>query len=237
MTINNQFVFVFILNIWKVFIIPQRVILAIMGFLAIANAYTMRVCLSVAITQMAKKPNYTQVNDGSAVCEADPNDVHSNSSVCIIICKPVWQTRKITFSCCNVPQNDDAYDWDPEMQGIILSAFFWGYVITHLPGGVLAERFGGKYTLGLGILSTALFTLATPVAVVYGGPWALVVLRMLMGLGEGTTFPALSALLASWIPLNERSKLGSFVFGGGQVCRTKPIQSFMINIGCINWWS
>lgn len=38
-----------------------------------------------------------------------------------------------------------------------------------------------------------------------------------MGLGEGTTFPALSALLASWIPLKERSKLGSFVFGGGQV--------------------
>lgn len=35
--------------------------------------------------------------------------------------------------------------------------------------------------------------------------------------GLGTTFPALSALLASWIPLTERSKLGSLVFGGGQV--------------------
>lgn len=33
----------------------------------------------------------------------------------------------------------------------------------------------------------------------------------------GTTFPALSALLAAWIPLSERSKLGSLVFGGGQV--------------------
>lgn len=38
-----------------------------------------------------------------------------------------------------------------------------------------------------------------------------------MGLGEGTTFPALSVLLASWVPETERSKLGSFVFGGGQV--------------------
>lgn len=38
-----------------------------------------------------------------------------------------------------------------------------------------------------------------------------------MGLGEGTTFPALSVLLASWVPEKERSKLGSFVFGGGQV--------------------
>lgn len=50
-----------------------------MGFLAIANAYTMRVCLSVAITQMVKPLNYT-VNDGSAVCEADPDDHHSSGS-------------------------------------------------------------------------------------------------------------------------------------------------------------
>lgn len=42
-------------------------------------------------------------------------------------------------------------------------------------------------------------------------------LRFLEGLGEGTTFPALSALLAAWIPLSERSKIGSLVFGGGQV--------------------
>lgn len=35
-----------------VFLIPQRYILGIMGFLAVVNAYTMRVILSVAITEM-----------------------------------------------------------------------------------------------------------------------------------------------------------------------------------------
>lgn len=110
-------------------------------------------------------------------------------------------------------------------------------MITHVPGGILSEKFGGKYTLGLGILSTAIFTVITP-AVIHWGEWRLkcilcyflihfpgfsggapwlIVLRFLEGLGEGTTFPALSALLATWIPLKERSKLGSFVFGGGQV--------------------
>lgn len=54
---------------------PQRIILAIMGFLAIANAYTMRVCLSVAITQMVKKPNLTeQAESGHSVCPADSSD-------------------------------------------------------------------------------------------------------------------------------------------------------------------
>lgn len=100
---------------------------------------------------------------------------------------------------------------------MILSSFYIGYMLTHIPGGILAERFGGKYTLGLGILSTAAFTVLTPITVEKGGAYGLIALRILMGLGEGTTFPALSALLASWVPEKERSKIGSFVFGGGQV--------------------
>lgn len=51
---------------------------------------------------------------------------------------------------------------------MILASFYIGYVITHVPGGILAEKFGGKYTLSLGILSTAIFTLFTPMAVEYG---------------------------------------------------------------------
>lgn len=109
------------------------------------------------------------------------------------------------------------YDWDQKLQGMILGSFYIGYILTHVPGGILAERFGGKYTLSIGILSTAIFTILTPPAVEYGGATALIILRILMGLGEGTTFPALSVLLASWVPINERSKVGSFVFGGGQV--------------------
>ncbi|XP_058815568.1 putative inorganic phosphate cotransporter isoform X1 [Topomyia yanbarensis] len=174
----------------KVFIIPQRVVLSIFGFLAILNAYTMRICLSIAITEMVNKTTSAEQEEG--VCPADDDGGSTEHS-------------------------GGEFNWDQELQGIILSSFYWGYVITHLPGGILAEKFGGKWTLSLGILSTAVFTLITPWAVNLGGSTALIVIRVLMGLGEGTTFPALSALLASWIPLKERSKLGSLVFGGGQM--------------------
>lgn len=82
---------------------------------------------------------------------------------------------------------------------------------------MLAEKFGGKYSLGLGIFSTAIFTLLTPVAVEWGEENALIALRFLMGLGEGTTFPALNAMLAQWTPPEERSKIGSLVFAGAQL--------------------
>lgn len=78
---------------------------------------------------------------------------------------------------------DNEFDWDEQTQGYILSAFFWGYVLTHIPGGLLAERFGGKQTLGLGILSTSVLTLLTPLAA-RAGPWWLITVRFVEGLGE-----------------------------------------------------
>lgn len=46
----------------------------------------------------------------------------------------------------------------------------------------------------------------------------LFILRFLMGLGEGITFPAVSTLIAAWIPETERGTIGSFVYSGVQVC-------------------
>ncbi|KAH8329414.1 hypothetical protein KR074_010241 [Drosophila pseudoananassae] len=175
----------------KYFILPQRVILSIMGFLAILNAYTMRVCLSQAITVMVIKKNSTDDDEDNAICE--PDDLDSGTS------------------------EGGEFDWSEELQGLILSSFYIGYIVTHIPGGILAEKFGGKWTLAIGILSTAVFTMLTPLAIDLGGSDWLIVTRVLMGLGEGTTFPALSVLLAAWVPANERGKLGALVLGGGQV--------------------
>lgn len=74
------------------------------------------------------------------------------------------------------------------MQGLILGSFYYGYVVTHIPGGMLAERFGGKWVLGLGLLSTAICTVITPITVKMGGAWALMALRVVEGLGEVSLF-------------------------------------------------
>ena len=41
-------------------------------------------------------------------------------------------------------------DNDDDYQGVILGMFFYGYVLTQLPGGRLAEIVGGKWLFGVG---------------------------------------------------------------------------------------
>ena len=57
-------------------------------------------------------------------------------------------------------------------------------MITHLPGGLLAEKFGGKWTLGLGLLLTSVATALTPLAVDVGGAVGLFIIRVIEGFGE-----------------------------------------------------
>lgn len=65
-----------------------------------------------------------------------------------------------------------------------MGAFFWGYMVTQIPGGILAEKYGGKYVLGIGILLTDFFSMLTPLAARHGGSGAVIAMRVLTGLAE-----------------------------------------------------
>jgi ACS family sodium-dependent inorganic phosphate cotransporter len=103
------------------------------------------------------------------------------------------------------------FQWNAEQQGRVLSSFFVGYLLTQVAGGWLAERFGGKVVLGTGVVFWSLFTLLTPIAAL-GGLSALLITRILMGLGEGVTFPSIYAMLGRWIPVTERSRTIGILF-------------------------
>ena len=75
---------------------------------------------------------------------------------------------------------DGPFNWDTTTQGYILGSFFYGYVVTQIPGGRMAEVFGGKWIFGIGILITSVFTLLTPLAANYSFI-ALIVVRVIEG--------------------------------------------------------
>ncbi|XP_023247678.1 sialin-like [Copidosoma floridanum] len=157
--------------------IQQRWIFAVMGFLGLFNAYAMRICLSIAITEMTVPVNITEelIDD---TCPDLEQPLTSNATVVL-------------------PPHRGTYVWSEYTQGVILSSFYWGYIFTHIPGGLLAEKFGGKYTLGLGIFLTAIFTTLVPPLVKWGNSTVLIILRVLMGFSSGVIFPALNVISQS----------------------------------------
>lgn len=91
-----------------------------------------------------------------------------SSCVCFGIRNGFWLFFSVfcfvVFFLC-VRQGNEVYDWSQEQQGIILSSFYWGYVITQIPGALLSQRFGGKPVFFWSILLSAFCTIVTPTVI------------------------------------------------------------------------
>jgi len=98
----------------------------------------------------------------------------------------------------------EQYHWEKSFQGVILSSFFAGYMLTQLLGGRLADRYGGKLVLAGGVTVWSACTVATPWAAQLGVPY-LLACRVAMGLGEGVAFPAIHSLISQGVPKSSQS--------------------------------
>ena len=58
---------------------------------------------------------------------------------------------------------DGPFLWSEKQKGAILSAYFFGYFVTQLPGGRLAELYSGKYVFLAAVLINAIGTILSPV--------------------------------------------------------------------------
>ncbi|XP_067632691.1 putative inorganic phosphate cotransporter [Eurosta solidaginis] len=110
----------------------------------------------------------------------------------------------------------DEYDWDESIKSYLLSSFFWGYVVTQVPGGYLAHHYGAKYTFFFGVLVCSCLAILTPFCAEIGD-WPLVLaLRASQGLSQGMIFPSTHTFLSKWAPADERARLVSYCYSGAQ---------------------
>ncbi|XP_030380306.1 putative inorganic phosphate cotransporter isoform X1 [Scaptodrosophila lebanonensis] len=199
---------------------PQRIkttryFVTFMLFLGMANAYVMRTNMSVAIVAMV---NHTAITDGHEELVDDE-----------------CPDREL-------PSIDNGQDgdfvWNSKLQGFILSSFFYGYVITQIPFGILAKKYGALRFLGWGMLINSVFAFLVPVAAREGGVWGLCIVRFIQGLGEGPIVPCTHALLAKWIPPNERSRMGAAVYAGAQfgTIISMPLSGLLAEYGFDGGW-
>ena len=130
------------------------------------------------------------------------------STLAVIIC----YIDRVNISVAIIPMQEQ-FGWSESQVGLIFSSFYIGYMITMALGGYLADKFGGKLVLGWGVVIWSIFTIFTPLAA-HNGLFALFFIRVLMGIGEGVTFPAWHSLYARWIPFKERTRAIAFTNSG-----------------------
>ncbi|CAG0893296.1 unnamed protein product [Darwinula stevensoni] len=105
------------------------------------------------------------------------------------------------------------FDWSADTRALVDSAFFYGYLITQIPGGFLASKFPANKLFGLAVASSALLNLLFPAAAEIH-PTAVFIVKVFQGLVEGVTYPACHGIWRYWAPPLERSRLATLAFCG-----------------------
>ncbi|SAL71076.1 major facilitator transporter [Caballeronia telluris] len=85
--------------------------------------------------------------------------------------------------------------------GFVFSAFAYPYLVFQIIGGWVGDRFGPHRTLAVCAVIWAGATVMTGMA---GGFVSLIVARLLLGLGEGATFPTATRAMSNWVPADQR---------------------------------
>ena len=100
--------------------------------------------------------------------------------------------------------------------GYVLSAFVLGYALFQAPGGRIADRFGPRLVLSLGVVWWAVFTvLITLLSVQLTALlFTLIAIRFSLGIGEAVVYPSTNCVVSAWIPSNERGIANGIIFAG-----------------------
>jgi len=85
--------------------------------------------------------------------------------------------------------------------GIVFSAFAYPYLVFQIIGGWVSDRYGAKRTL---VVCGIVWAAATVLTGLAGGFVSLIIARVLLGLGEGATFPAATAAMSRWVSKENR---------------------------------
>ncbi|XP_060803924.1 vesicular glutamate transporter 1 [Amyelois transitella] len=110
-------------------------------------------------------------------------------------------------------KEDTPFEWNVEVESSIDSSYFFGYLITQVPGGFLASMYPANRIFGVAIVISSVLNMAIPGAMSIG-PAAVVMLKIAQGFVEGVTYPSCHGIWRMWAPPLERSRLATLAFCG-----------------------
>ncbi|CAO1339479.1 unnamed protein product [Diamesa hyperborea] len=185
--------------------------MVILGFML---NYALRTCLTIALVEMVLPKS-----EESNVTMSD------NSTIVTTMATTLTESTRIS----TIFGESRRFNWDSHQVQLVLGSFYWGYILTELPGGRLAELVGGHRVFGHSMLWASVITLLTPAAANFSYT-AFIVLRVLLGFMLGASWPAIHPMTAVWIRPMERSKFMSNMMASSLgAAISMPICGYLIN--------
>src|ERR1700704_2529330 len=116
--------------------------------------------------------------------------------------------------------------------GLVFSAFAYPYLILQIIGGWISDRFGARLTLTVSAIIWATATLFTGLV---GSLATMLVARVLLGLGEGATFPTATRAMSDWTPAGKRGFAQGITHSSARLgnALTPPMVAWLITV--VNW--
>jgi sugar phosphate permease len=85
--------------------------------------------------------------------------------------------------------------------GLVFSAFAYPYLVFQIIGGWVGDRFGARRAL---TIAGVIWAAATLLMGAVGSLGSMLAARVLLGFGEGATFPVATRAMADWTPAGKR---------------------------------
>jgi ACS family D-galactonate transporter-like MFS transporter len=116
--------------------------------------------------------------------------------------------------------------------GVLLSAFFWPYALMQMPAGWLVDHLDVKWVFAAGFF---LWSAATAVTGTLHGFAALIVIRVILGLGESIVFPSCSKILGTHLVEKRRGFANALLMAGLSLGPALGILFGGVVIGRFGW--
>lgn len=107
------------------------------------------------------------------------------------------------------------FQFNSSQSGLVFSAYFAGYVLMQIPGGMLADKFNTKRLLMCVMITSSVFTILTGMTHTIT---MLLCVRFAFGVAQGSYTPAAMKTIAVEFPKNERGRAISIYMSAFSVC-------------------
>jgi MFS transporter, AAHS family, 3-hydroxyphenylpropionic acid transporter len=171
----------------------------------------------------------TEIRTGmKSTAELDP-EVYGVVSICFLVA--LFEGLDIQSMGVAAPRLAPAFHLDPGQMGLVMSASTVGLMIGAALGGWISDQIGRKTVIVASMAALGLFSLGTAFAPDY---YALLIVRILAGLGLGGAFPNLIALVSEVTPREYRVRALGAMYCGlplGGACAG----ALMASISSMDW--